>query len=135
MHIFAIPSSSRHEKHCQMLQRLFWLFQCSRNTHCRMLKKVFWQFLALFLILQKEPGCFRRPFFAIFSACLNSAQKTQYFKEVFQQILALFSIFSLVISLRPEIEQTCTDFIVIEMLFSWANSKLLNIFGNFLLLH
>ena len=30
-HIFGIPSSSRHEKHCQMSQTLFWLFQCSKN--------------------------------------------------------------------------------------------------------
>ena len=28
---FSIDSSSRHEKRCQMLQRLFWLFQCSKN--------------------------------------------------------------------------------------------------------
>ena len=33
-HIFGIPSSSRHEKHCQMLQTLFWLFQCSKNSRC-----------------------------------------------------------------------------------------------------
>ena len=31
-HIFSIQSSSRHEKRCRMLQTLFWLFQCSRNT-------------------------------------------------------------------------------------------------------
>ena len=30
-YIFAIHSSSRYEKRCQMLQRLFWLFQCSKN--------------------------------------------------------------------------------------------------------
>ena len=30
-HFFSIDSSSRHEKRCQMLQRLFWLFQCSKN--------------------------------------------------------------------------------------------------------
>ena len=30
-HIFGIPSSSRHEKRCQMLQTLFCLFQCSKN--------------------------------------------------------------------------------------------------------
>ena len=30
-HIFGIPPSSRHEKWCQMLQTLFWLFQCSKN--------------------------------------------------------------------------------------------------------
>ena len=29
--ICGIPSSSRHEKRCQMLQTLFWLFQCSKN--------------------------------------------------------------------------------------------------------
>ena len=28
LHIY---SSSRHEKRCRMLQRIFWLFQCSRN--------------------------------------------------------------------------------------------------------
>ena len=31
LHFFSINSSSRHEKCCQMLQRLFWLFQCSKN--------------------------------------------------------------------------------------------------------
>jgi hypothetical protein len=31
-HIFGIPSSSRHEKHCQILQTLFWVFQNSRNS-------------------------------------------------------------------------------------------------------
>ena len=34
LHIFAIHSSSRHEKRCWMLERLFWLFQCSRNKRC-----------------------------------------------------------------------------------------------------
>ena len=33
-HIFGIPSSSRHEKRCQMLQTLFFLFQCSKNPRC-----------------------------------------------------------------------------------------------------
>ena len=32
--IFAIPSSSRHEKCGQMLETLFWLFQCSKNPLC-----------------------------------------------------------------------------------------------------
>ena len=31
-HIFGIPSSSRHEKCCQILQTLFWVFQYSRNS-------------------------------------------------------------------------------------------------------
>jgi hypothetical protein len=31
LHFFAIPSSSRHEKRCQMSERIFSLFQCSRN--------------------------------------------------------------------------------------------------------
>ena len=31
LHIFSIHSSSRYEKRCRMLQRLFWLFQCSKN--------------------------------------------------------------------------------------------------------
>ena len=31
---FSIPSSSRHEKCCRILVRLFWLFQCSRNPQC-----------------------------------------------------------------------------------------------------
>ena len=30
--IFGIPSSIRHEKCCQILQTLFWVFQCSRNS-------------------------------------------------------------------------------------------------------
>ena len=34
LHIFAIPSSSRHEKPCWMLVRLLCLFQCSRNPQC-----------------------------------------------------------------------------------------------------
>ena len=34
LHIFRIPSSSRHEKCCQLLQTLFWVFQYSRNSHC-----------------------------------------------------------------------------------------------------
>ena len=29
-----IPPSSRHEKRCQMLQSLFWLFQYSKNPRC-----------------------------------------------------------------------------------------------------
>ena len=32
--IFAIHSSNRHEKHCQMSVRLFSLFQGSRNQQC-----------------------------------------------------------------------------------------------------
>ena len=31
LHFFTIHSSSRHEKCCQMLERIFSLFQCSRN--------------------------------------------------------------------------------------------------------
>ena len=31
---FSIPSSSRHEKRCQMSQRICCLFQCSRNYLC-----------------------------------------------------------------------------------------------------
>ena len=33
-HIFGIPSLSRHEKCCQILQTLFWVFQYSRNSQC-----------------------------------------------------------------------------------------------------
>ena len=33
--IFVIHLSSRYEKRCQMLQRLFWLFQCSKNPQCK----------------------------------------------------------------------------------------------------
>ena len=33
-HIFGISSSSRYEKRCQMLETLFWLFQCSKNPRC-----------------------------------------------------------------------------------------------------
>ena len=32
LHIFGIPSSSRHEKCCQILQTVFWVFQYSRNS-------------------------------------------------------------------------------------------------------
>ena len=38
-HIFEIPSSSRHEKCCQILQTLFWVFQYSRNSQWQMSKK------------------------------------------------------------------------------------------------
>ena len=31
-HIFGIPSSSIHEKRCETLQTLFWVFQYSRNS-------------------------------------------------------------------------------------------------------
>ena len=41
-HIFN-HSSSRHEKHCRMWERIFWLFQCSRNIGCA----VIFLFLAL----------------------------------------------------------------------------------------
>ena len=34
MHIFAIPLSSRHKKRCRMLERLYCLFQCSKNQQC-----------------------------------------------------------------------------------------------------
>ena len=33
-HILGIPSSSRLEKCCQILQTLFWVFQYSRSSHC-----------------------------------------------------------------------------------------------------
>ena len=33
-HIFGITSSSRHEKCCQILRTLFWVFQYSRNSQC-----------------------------------------------------------------------------------------------------
>ena len=41
LHFFSINSSSRHEKCCQMLQRLFWLFQCSKNPLCMSLSLIF----------------------------------------------------------------------------------------------
>ena len=31
LHFFAMPSSSRHEIRCRMSERIFCLFQCSRN--------------------------------------------------------------------------------------------------------
>ena len=34
LHVFGIHSSSRHEKGYRMLERLFCLFQCSRNIGC-----------------------------------------------------------------------------------------------------
>ena len=34
LHIFGISSSSRQEKCGQMLETLFWLFQCSKNPWC-----------------------------------------------------------------------------------------------------
>ena len=34
LYIFGIPSSSRHEKRCQILQTLFRVFQYSRNSQC-----------------------------------------------------------------------------------------------------
>jgi hypothetical protein len=37
-HIFGILLSSRHEKRCQILQTLFWVFQYSRNSQCVYLK-------------------------------------------------------------------------------------------------
>ena len=33
-HIFGIPSSSRHEKCCRILQTLFWIFPDSKNSQC-----------------------------------------------------------------------------------------------------
>ena len=47
LHIFSIHSSSRHEKLCQMLQRLFWLFQCSKTPLCNV---TFWQKLIFQLV-------------------------------------------------------------------------------------
>ena len=35
LHFFSIPSSSRHEKCCRMSQRIYCLFQCSRNYLCK----------------------------------------------------------------------------------------------------
>ena len=43
LHIFAIRSSSRHEKHCRMLVRLFCLFQCSRKPQCKWKLVYFYQ--------------------------------------------------------------------------------------------
>ena len=40
-YIFAIHSSSRYEKRCQMLQRLFSLFQGSKNQLCRCIASAF----------------------------------------------------------------------------------------------
>ena len=39
LHFFSIDSWSRHEKYCQMLQRLFWLFLCSKNPLCPCVKR------------------------------------------------------------------------------------------------
>ena len=44
LHIFSINSSSKHEKRCQMLQRVFWLFQCSKNPRC-----IYLQFIVTYL--------------------------------------------------------------------------------------
>ena len=50
LYFFAIHSSSRHEKCCQMLQTLFWVFQYSRNTG--------WAYYLLdfFSIIWPQPG-------------------------------------------------------------------------------
>ena len=34
LHIFAIPSKSEHKKRCQLLDRLFEVFQHSKNMQC-----------------------------------------------------------------------------------------------------
>ena len=49
-HIFRIPSSSRHEEHCQMIETLSWLFQCSKNPRCDGI--LFWlEYLSIAFIL------------------------------------------------------------------------------------
>ena len=40
---FAGNSSSRHEKRCQILQTLFWVFQYSRNSQCSVASREFFQ--------------------------------------------------------------------------------------------
>jgi hypothetical protein len=48
---FGIPSSSRHEKYCQILQTLFWVFQYSRNSKWNVFRKsLYWQNLSYFFI-------------------------------------------------------------------------------------
>ena len=37
LHIFAVPLSSRHQKRCQILERLFVVFHHSRNIVCMVL--------------------------------------------------------------------------------------------------
>ena len=56
-HIFGIPSSSRHEKCCQILQTLFWVFQYSKNSQWSLLKLLFltkWAFWAPRPVLKRS---------------------------------------------------------------------------------
>ena len=46
-HIFGIPLSSRHEKRCQILQTLFWVFEYSRNSQWDR-KNIYYFFLSLY---------------------------------------------------------------------------------------
>ena len=62
-HIFGIPSSSRHEKRSQMLQGLFWLFQCSKNPQCFSKKKLDFRSLVQFHL---TPRICRNQFWKIF---------------------------------------------------------------------
>ena len=51
-HIFGIPSSSRHEKRCQILQTLFWVFQYSKNSQCFIL--IYWWDKVIFVLYSVE---------------------------------------------------------------------------------
>ena len=53
LHIFAIPTSRRHEKCCRMLVRLFWLLQCSRIPQWDYILTLnIFQFILKLLVLQ-----------------------------------------------------------------------------------
>ena len=50
IYIFAIHSSSKHEKYCQMFVRLFCLFQCSRNQQWMNHSNVLYHFCKWLLV-------------------------------------------------------------------------------------
>ena len=75
-HIFEIPSWSRHEKCCQILQTLLWVFQYSRDPQCTLILAMFWKFslisvqtsFSLFRLSRKmESSRFKADYWQVFS--------------------------------------------------------------------
>ena len=79
-----VHSSSRYEKRCRMLQRHFWLFQCSKNQLCyeilaRLIcRDVIWFF---FLIYKYDTQ--------LFSGCSPEKNLSRFYRVSFKSILRI----------------------------------------------
>ena len=85
LHFFVIHSSSRHEKSCQISERLFSLFQCSRNQQCGASTELWMQCCPTYSNSKATQSYYRLP-----HSCLRHSAVLAHFLETNFEIVSDF---------------------------------------------